>query len=108
MNLTPALSVLRNHQDELPFSSANEKSEYIEEVQKLLKREREDCREAVKIAVDASKTLLQVAVAGFGVVVGFVQFVLKDPTDVLALALCGFAALVALMSMVAGFNAINR
>src|SRR5262249_11919697 len=119
----PLLTLLENQKALLPLTvdgQANEeatkdklekaRTKYVadmkSEINKLKNREKDDQKEAVKIAVDASKTFVQIAIAFVVATIGFFQFSYQTASWPVFLILGG-AALLALGSMWSGFNVIS-
>jgi ascorbate-specific PTS system EIIC-type component UlaA len=76
----------------------------------MSKRTAEDRREAVKISVDAAKSLIQIAVAVFVAIGGFIQYSFNGGFGWLSLPVAFFALAATLVfsSMCAGFCAVSR
>ena len=76
-------------------------------IQDTAQRSAEDHREATKLAVDASKTLIQIAIAVLVMTAGFYRFFLSEG-DSLGLSLLVLCGVLTTSSMVVGFYAIGE
>lgn len=107
-----AKDVLERHTAELGADA--DANAYIASLEKIFNvnrvREATDFREATKMAVDASKTLFQIAIAVFVALLGFAQFALRSGQALTSwpVQLLGLAALFTFLSMCLGFYATGR
>lgn len=114
INLEHASKIVDDHKSQLPLSTNQKKDAYVKRFKEILKqiadRSPEDYRQAATMAVDASKSLLQIAIAVFIAMGGFMQFGVKSGLDwdSLPIILFAIAAGFSFLSMCAGFIAIGR
>jgi hypothetical protein len=101
------LKILKSLRDEV--QEPNDIDYMIEKFKKLTARSSDDRKEAAKIAVDASKTLIAIAVAVFVAMGGFIQFARNSGLEWSdrPIILFGVAAVFVLVSMMYGFVAIG-
>lgn len=109
--LDQVLNVIKGHKDELPGASEAEKEEYLQnlshKIRGLFLRTDEDRRVATQMAVDASKTFVQIAIAVFVAIGGFFQFGFKNNWSNLPVLCLGIAAGLTFMSICFGFLVIS-
>jgi hypothetical protein len=75
--LKEAIEVVKKHEDELPFSK-QQKNAYVKFLDSQIERQKGDLLEAVKLAVDVSKTLVAIATGFFVAVGAFMQYGLQQ------------------------------
>jgi len=113
ISLSYAETIVENNKAALPLPSDQAREDYVSEFKKILsqigQRSPEDYRQAATMAVDASKSLLQIAIAVFVAMGGFMQFASNAGLDWDSLPVIFFAiaAALAFVSMCAGFFAIG-
>jgi hypothetical protein len=106
---TLAIAVLTANPDTFG-ATVPERQSYIEEVRAHLSRSADDKKEAAKIAVDAAKQLVTIAIAVLAAVAALVQAAHNNGVPWLSAPMICFAltALAALISMISGLVAISR
>jgi hypothetical protein len=113
LQLDPAIEIVSKYRAELP-GTLSEQAEYIQWLKAFTDaaqvRTDEDRRAAVEIAVGVANSLVQIAIAIFVVIVGFIQFGIDKfgGWTVAPITLFVLAAVFALLSMIAGFSALSR
>lgn len=111
--LEHAEKIVDDNKSQLPLSTDQDKEDYVKRFKEIMKqvadRGPEDYRQAATMAVDASKSLLQIAIAVFIAMGGFMQFGFKSGLDWDSLPIILFAVAggLAFLSMCAGFFAIG-
>ena len=102
---------LEDHKDELPGATESEKERYFQnlsdKIRRLITSGDEDRRLATQIAVDASKTFVQIAIAVFVAIGGFFQFGFKNNLDFWPVLCLSIAAFLTFLSMCFGFLVIS-
>jgi len=111
IKLDQVLNLLKAHKDELPGGDESEKERNLQElsdkIQRVIARSDEDRRLATQIAVDASKTFVQIAIALFVAIGGFFQFGFKNNLDFWPVLCLSIAAFSTFLSMCFGFLVIS-
>ena len=114
ISLQDAADIVEKHKSELPLSTDQDKEAYVQRLKKIIEqiadRGPEDFRQAATMAIDASKSLLQIAIAVFIAMGGFMQFAFKANLDwdSLPIILFSVAAGLSFLSMCAGFFAVGN
>ena len=107
-NIDVGIKILSQHKAELPFDTEEKQDQYIADFERLTSRDKEDHRLASQIAVDASKTFVQIAVALFVVIGGFTQFAFKNGWHLSSIICLGISGLLTFVSLVYGFIVISK
>jgi hypothetical protein len=108
-----ALTTLDRHRDELG-TTADARDKYLLEIRKAFEwlndRQPEDFRLAATMAVDSAKSLLSIAIAVFVALGGFIQYGLSHDLHwwSASIIFLGAGEILAVLSMVFGFNAIGK
>ena len=107
-NIDFGIEILRKHKDELPFDTEEKKDRYIGHFKRLISRDKEDRRLASQIAVDASKTFVQIAVAVFVAIGGFIQFAFKNGWQSCSIVCLVISGILTFVSLCSGFIVISK